>query len=123
MGSEDGLVNFAGDENLFVVEEGADDDVSIVKPQVGALVSLYFVARLAFVYPWPLGGKKGICWGRHGVCETSRFGCAYYMRPNKKRSFLLFPIPSGPVSLLSQSRSSSVIHVSLSPFVFTGRSQ
>lgn len=38
MGSEDGFVNFAGRVNIFVGEDGADDDVSIVKPQVFALV-------------------------------------------------------------------------------------
>jgi hypothetical protein len=67
MESEDGLVNFAGGVSLFVAEDGADDDVSIVKPQVGALVSLYFDARFASVYPWPLCGKEGVSWGRHGV--------------------------------------------------------
>lgn len=44
MGSEDGFVNFAGGVNLFVADDSADDDVSIVKPQVVAFVSLYFVA-------------------------------------------------------------------------------
>ena len=62
MRSEDGFVNFAGGVNLFVAEDGADDDVSIVKPQVVGLVSLYFVACFTFVNSWPLGGKEGVCW-------------------------------------------------------------
>jgi hypothetical protein len=62
MRSEDGFVNFGGGINLFVAEDGADDDVSIVKPQVVALVSLYFVACFAFVNSWPLGGNEGVCW-------------------------------------------------------------
>lgn len=62
MGSEDGFVNFAGGVCPFVAEDSADDDVSIVKPQVVALVSLYFVACFAFVNSWPLGGKEGIYW-------------------------------------------------------------
>lgn len=62
MRSEDGFVNFAGSVSLFVAEDSADDDVSIVKPQVVALVSLYFVACFAFVDSWSLGGKEGICW-------------------------------------------------------------
>ena len=66
MRSEDGLVDLGGCVSLLVAEEGADHDVSVVEPQVGALVSLYFVARIALVYPGPLSGKKGICWGRHG---------------------------------------------------------
>ena len=67
MGSEDVFVDFAGGVTLFVAEDGADDDVSIVKPQVVALVRLYLVACFAFVNSWPLGGKEGVCWGRHGA--------------------------------------------------------
>jgi hypothetical protein len=58
MRGEDRLVNFAGGESIFVANDGAEDDVSIVKPQVGAFVRLYVVARFAFVYPWPLCGKE-----------------------------------------------------------------
>ena len=62
MRSEDGFVNFAGGVTFFVAEDGANDDVPIVKPQVVALVSLYFIACVAFVNSWPLGGKEGVCW-------------------------------------------------------------
>ena len=63
MRGEDGFVNFAGRVNVFFADEGADDDVSIVKPQVVALVSFYLVTCSA---SWPPGGKKRVCWRRHG---------------------------------------------------------
>lgn len=62
MRREDGFVNFAGGVNFFVAEDGADDDVSIVKPQVVALIGLYFVACFTFVNSWPLRGKEGVRW-------------------------------------------------------------
>lgn len=49
MRSEDGFVKFASGVTFFVAEDGANDDVSIVKPQVVELVSLYFVACFTFV--------------------------------------------------------------------------
>lgn len=58
MRCEDGLVNFAGGEGISVTNDGAEDDISIFKPQVRAFVRLYVVARLAFVYSWPLCGKE-----------------------------------------------------------------
>ena len=61
MRSENGFVNFADGVNILA-QGGADDDVAIVKPQVVALVSFYFVACIAFVDSWPLGGKEGVCW-------------------------------------------------------------
>jgi hypothetical protein len=86
MRGEDGLVHFAGDGSIFVAEDAADDDVSIVKPQVGALVRLYFGTRFASVYPWPLCGKKGVCRGRHGESGLSIKVCLrvlYDDSPNK----------------------------------------
>ncbi|SRR5258707_5084893 len=89
MRSKDGLVDFAGGVNPFVVEGGADDDVSVVKPQVVAFVRLYFIACFTFVNSGSLGGKEGVCWGRHSVKDMGRLSInrAYYMttdRPNKK---------------------------------------
>lgn len=71
MRGEDGFVNFAGGVDLIArvadSKDGADDDVSIIKPQVVALVSFYLVACFALVNSWPLGGKEGVCWRRHEV--------------------------------------------------------
>src|SRR5258708_5892547 len=89
MRSKDGLVDFAGGANPFRGEGGADYGGSGVQPHSLAFLRLYFLACFTFVNSGSLGGKEGVCWGRHSVKDMGRLSInrAYYMttdRPNKK---------------------------------------